>query len=118
MFYRENTTHIWNDNNNQLTFLRKHIYPLKLRPFGRLLLPAPYLPEGYFRSIGVLDLNKLCIRTIWNHRNETIQKKLIYDCPYLYKDFPFVQRNCNQTFCEEQLQLNNKIIQKFSFRLN
>ena len=116
MFYRENSTHIWNDNNTKLSFLLKYIYPLRIRPFGNLLLPSPASPDGYFKSIGVKNLNSLCIRDVWNHRMETTQKRLVFKCSDLKNFYPFVHRNCNKTHCEENLILKNRSLQKFYFK--
>ncbi|CAF4898131.1 unnamed protein product [Rotaria sp. Silwood1] len=83
----------------------EYIFPLIMRPFGQLWLPAPRYPEKIFN----FDPYDQCIGHFWDHRKETGQKEISSKCIHLKHIYPFVQRH-NQSDSIEILKTNNTII--------
>lgn len=109
-YYMENSTHIWNlDMPKRVQFReRSTFYPLHLRPFASLWLPAPRDTRNYL-------INKYgrfrCRNSVWNHEKEVKQKQKKVRCWRLSRYYPFVWREKLEGGVLEVLKLDNKIIQ-------
>ncbi|CAF1043846.1 unnamed protein product [Didymodactylos carnosus] len=110
IFYHENRTHLWHENNFQFTIKKSYIFPLILRPLGRLWLPAPQSPLGYFDSVKYLNVDRECFSQNWSHKYEQLKENLMMNCDRLKHIYPFVTRNCTKVSCQESLQVNKKVI--------
>lgn len=115
IFYDENSTHIWEEGNYQYTSPKQYIFPLRLRPFGTLMLPTPYNPAGYLKATLGKDVNKVCIRDSWSHQIESGQSYIKKDCDELKSYYPFVDRECDNEKCEERLRIGDRVLWKFAF---
>ncbi|CAF3447468.1 unnamed protein product [Rotaria sp. Silwood2] len=104
-FYEKNETHLWEISDPDNIIKLEYIFPLVMRPFGELWLPAPRYPEKLF------DFNPYddCIGHFWDHRNETGQEVISTKCDDLKHIYPFVERH-NQSNSIEILRTNNTII--------
>lgn len=87
-FFTQNKTHIVPETHRVLTMELKHVFPLKMRPFGQLWLPAPKKPQYIFSY----TINNECLREDWSHRNETSQEVITIECTKLKDVYPFVYR--------------------------
>ncbi|CAF3483895.1 unnamed protein product [Rotaria sp. Silwood1] len=103
--YDKNETYLWEITNPDNLIKLEYIFPLIMRPFGQLWLPAPRYPEKMFN----FDPYDQCIGHFWDHRKETGQKEISSKCIHLKHIYPFVQRH-NQSDSIEILKTNNTII--------
>ena len=113
IFYDENSTHIWEVDNFKYMAPKEYIFPLRLRPFGTLMLPTPYNPAGYFNASQYNNINEKCTRSSWSHQNESGQRFIEMNCYLLKEYYPFVDRVCDDEKCEESLRIGETILQKF-----
>ncbi|CAF1491420.1 unnamed protein product [Rotaria sordida] len=104
-FYITNETHLWETTNPDNIIKKEYIFPLIMRPFGELWLPAPRKPEKFFN----FDPYDNCIGHFWNHRYEIGQEQLSTKCNHLKHIYPFVERH-NQSNSIEILRTNHTII--------
>lgn len=117
IFYHENDTHLWQENMQHISSVSKQsIFPLQLRPFGSLWLPAPRSPHDYFLSINWKTYENQCQNGVWSHKYERSkdidyfnQSKSNIDCQELAEFYPFVQRSLIDN--EERLILNGTVKQ-------
>uniref|UniRef100_A0A1I8HJW3 PAP-associated domain-containing protein n=2 Tax=Macrostomum lignano TaxID=282301 RepID=A0A1I8HJW3_9PLAT len=72
-----------------------YVYPLRVRPFGPYLLPAPNRPDRFLTAVYGRDFQSNCLFKYFNHMRT--------DCSYLSKVHSFVRRL--------QLTRKGKIIQ-------
>ncbi|PAA80772.1 hypothetical protein BOX15_Mlig031085g1 [Macrostomum lignano] len=72
-----------------------YVYPLRVRPFGPYLLPAPNQPDRFLTAVYGRDFQSNCLFKYFNHMRT--------DCSYLSKVHSFVRRL--------QLTRKGKIIQ-------
>ena len=94
---------------------REYFYPLTMRPFGPLWLPAPKDTQGYLRK----KYHKFtCSKRGWNHRLEKPQAKRRLPCSKLTLEYPFVKRRKDSStgFVIEELRLGLHITH--AIRLN
>ncbi|CAF0777578.1 unnamed protein product [Didymodactylos carnosus] len=110
IFYHENRTHLWHENNFQFTVQKLHIFPLTLRPLGHLWLPAPQSPLDYFESVKYLNVDQECFSQNWSHKYEQLKENSMVACDTLKHIYPFVERNCTKVSCQESLLLNGKVV--------
>ncbi len=103
--YTTNTTHLWNLGYSEVKLKMEDVFPLILRPLGRLWVPAPRKSERLFQ----FDPFDKCITHSWDHRNEIGQTKITMDCNDLKDIYPFVEQS-NKTDFIEILKINNTII--------
>ena len=109
-YYMENETHVWNlDTKRRIRYIERfNFYPLHLRPFGSLWLPAP-------RDTRIYLINKYgrfrCRSSIWNHQKEVRQHSKKVRCWRLSRYYPFVWRDKLEGGVLEVLKVDNKVIQ-------
>jgi hypothetical protein len=104
-FYVRNETHLWQMDDPGTITKVEYVFPLVMRPFGELWLPAPLKPDQIFK----FDPFDQCRGHFWDHRNETGQGTITLKCNELKHIYPFVQRD-NQTQSTEVLRINDTII--------
>ena len=104
--YEKNRTHLWQMADPDTTIRVKYIFPLVMRPFGEIWLPAARKPQKIFAFNPYDD----CIGHFWSHKNETGQEEITMKCADLKDIYPFTHRK-NGTNTEEILKLNGTIIQ-------
>ena len=104
-FYVTNATHLWQMNDAYSAIQLKHVFPLVMRPFGDVWLPAAHDPGKIFQFDPFVE----CKEYDWNHRNESIQDETIVRCADLEETYPFVQRT-NQSNSMEILRINHTVI--------
>ena len=115
LFYLKNSTHIWEENSPKFISPISHVYPLILRPIGKYWLPSPRDPIGYLNSVNYKNLNEICIRSDWDHRREVQVEDKSIECDKLKTYYPFVETECDETFCIETLRLNGFVLEKILF---
>ncbi|CAF1206892.1 unnamed protein product [Rotaria magnacalcarata] len=103
--YVKNATHLWQIGDPDTIKKTEYIFPLVMRPFGQLWLPAPKQPRLLFD----FDPYDDCKGHFWDHRKETGQRESRIKCDDLKHIYPFVERN-NQSDSIETLKTNNTII--------
>jgi hypothetical protein len=103
--YVKNDTHLWQMADPDTITKVKYIFPLVMRPFGELWLPAARKPKRIFK----FDAYDYCKGHFWNHKNETRQHKIVLKCNDLKHIYPFVERT-NQRTSMEILRTNDTII--------
>ena len=103
--YMQNKTHIWQMGDPDTAVRSKYIFPLAMRPFGQLWLPAPRKPKKLFDFDPFDD----CKSYYWNHKKETGQNETTVKCKDIQHIYPFVQRD-NQSTNKEFLRTNHSII--------
>jgi hypothetical protein len=103
--YVKNETHFWYLGYPETITKVENIFPLTMRPFGELWLPAPRKPQKLFK----FDIFDKCKGHFWDHKNEISQKETILKCDDLKHIYPFVERN-NQSTSIEILKTNDTII--------
>ena len=117
IFYHENQTHLWPENMQKTSsILKKTIFPLELRPYGPLWLPAPRLPHEFLLAVNWSRYDRICINGDWSHKYERLKyteddqsfHSAVY-CQDLQEFYPFVQRSSSKK--QEHLVLNRTIIQ-------
>ena len=106
--YVKNRTHLWQMADRDTVTRMKYVFPLVMRPFGELWLPAPRRPEKIFR----FDPYDECKGHFWNHKTEEGQDEVTMKCDELKEIYPFVQR----TREKEILMLNGTIIHTVIYR--
>ena len=117
IFYHENETHLWQENMQHVSSVRKEsIFPLKLRPLGPLWLPAPRSPVDYFLSVSWTTVDQECFNGPWSHKYERtkdsdygMEFKSLINCQELREYYPFVQRSA--TNGDERLLINGTVRQ-------
>ncbi len=109
-FFGENSTHVWPVDFETQKFYtsRRGFYPLHLRPFGNLWLPAPadtrtFLKDKFRRF--------WCRSSRWNHKKETDQKSVLVSCKSIIPYYPLVHRTPFKNGAREILKLANHTIQ-------
>ena len=113
-FYQENKTHLSRYFRDKRIFtLKHHVFPLKLRPFGKYWLPTPKSPIKYLERLNYTGFYADCIRSTWNHRLEIGQSPDTIKCSTLKRIYPLVNRDCmklddGQEFCAESIILDNR----------
>ena len=108
-YYTENATHVWNlPDNYQIWIKRSDFYPLHLRPFGSLWLPAPHNT----RTVLLARFPKFECKTSHRlHQYEIVVKYKSAKCNSLIKYYPFVWRYKQlQGGVLELLKLDDKVI--------
>ena len=80
-------------------------YPLHLRPFGPLWLPAPRHPWVFLTA---KYKSFKCKSSGWNHQRERGQRSKESSCSNLVKEYPFVKRSAMANITMETLVLNGK----------
>ena len=109
-YYKENQSHVWNlDTKNRTRCLRRgEFYPLHLRPFSRLWLPAP----KNTREVLLAQYHKFsCRRSKWSHRLETRQQSRKVRCWKLSSWYPFVWREDLPGGTLEVLKVDGRVVQ-------
>ena len=109
-YYMENDSHIWNLDSKRRTYYirRSDFYPLHLRPFASLWLPAPHNTRNFLIS----KYRRFhCRSSIWNHRKEVKQRSRKVRCWRLSRYYPFVWRDKLEGGVLEVLKVDNKVIQ-------
>ncbi len=115
LFYNQNETHLWQEEIYTKSISRlDYIFPLVFRPFGRYWFPSPRRPLDYFNSVynikGEDNIDKLCIKSHWNHKDESEQKIIRVECKMLRKHYKFVTHQFfNQTHLIEEKDAQNEI---------
>ncbi len=104
-FYIQNETHLWQMGDPDTAIQIKYVFPLVMRPFGELWLPAARQPQQVIK----FDPFDLCKGHFWDHRNEKEIIPIVLKCDDLKYIYPFVEKD-NQSNSTEILKLNNKII--------
>src|SRR6218665_201185 len=110
-FYRENETHVWNTHPDYLpeeTWLRRHIFPLRRRPFGELSVIAPCNGPAVVRSYYNISV---CSSREFNHMidRRISSQPVSVPCDRLAHMYPFVRsRQVNgSSFVLETLMLGS-----------
>ncbi len=103
--YEKNETHLWQMADPDTIVKVKYVFPLVMRPFGELWLPAPRQPQKMFP----FDPYDDCKGHFWDHKNETGQEEITVKCAELKDIYPFVERD-NQSNSTEVLRINDTII--------
>ena len=116
-FYSETKSHIQRHFHDKLiSTLKKHVFPLKLRPFGSYWLPTPRDPIKYLEQLNYTGFHQSCVRSTWNHRLEKGQAQFTIRCSELQKIYSMVERDClrvkdqEEEFCTENLIFNNQTL--------
>ena len=120
-FYDSNATHLWYKTDKRMGMSLRHVFPLKLRPFGKYWLPSPNKPGEIFKaSFGGLygDVYDECKSGTWNHRAEIEQESIRMHCEELATTYPFVSHTCNQKTCTESLVMNRIVLSEIEFENN
>ena len=91
-FYQSNNTHIWIKSVKSFLTAKTNIFPLKMRPFGQLWLPAPKYPKSIIPS----NVESTCIKGAYNYRTESSMRTRVANCNLLKKIYPFVNRNSTE----------------------
>nr|ACD54726.1 lipopolysaccharide choline phosphotransferase-like protein [Adineta vaga] len=106
-FYATNESHLWLYNRpEQLLVELQYIFPLIMRPFGQLWLPAPKQPLSFLP----FDIEINCVGNYWDHRNETFVNITTQKCVDLTDVYPFVHREIHNGSMTEILRINSTII--------
>ena len=111
-FFTDSLTHIKLE-----TYIKKElVYPLVLRPVAGLWLPGPRhvhmylraLRKNYFTSMSIDDK---CMSKDYSHRDEVSKYKVrTVNCAELHGAYPYIQRICDNQYCDEYFMLNNSTI--------
>ncbi|CAF0981538.1 unnamed protein product [Adineta steineri] len=89
-FYKTNETHFWRTDSPEQTIDIKYVFPVVMRPFGELWLPAPHQTQYL---INLQYENITCKGHYWNHKTERSQEEIEANCEDLKKVYPFVERD-------------------------
>ena len=103
--YVRNKTHMWQMGDLKTIMKTRYVFPLVMRPFGELWLPAPRKPQLIFD----FDPYDECKGHFWDHRNEVSQDEVTLQCDDLKEIYPFVDRS-NTSKSVEILKVNDTII--------
>jgi hypothetical protein len=103
--YVKNETHLWHLGQPETITKVEDVFPLIMRPFGRLWLPTPRLP----RQLSNFDLFHDCKGHFWDHKHEKPQNVTRLKCNDLKHIYPFVERKY-QLSSIEILKTNDTII--------
>ena len=113
-FYQENDTDIWKMDNmdpQQYRIFKSDFYPLHLRPFGKMWLPAPKDTNNFLKT---KFREFTCKSGKWNHVKEKHRRtKLVRDCSMIVDYYPHVERISSPDApkkTEERLIFQNRII--------
>lgn len=106
-YYLENRTHVWTLDKRSKWVPRSIFYPLHLRPFASMWLPAPRDTRSFLR-------NKYgrfrCRSSRWNHRIESRQTPKKVRCWRLHSYYPFVWRDQSPAGVIESLMQDSRVI--------
>ncbi|XP_064646821.1 uncharacterized protein LOC135499795 [Lineus longissimus] len=114
-FFRENSTHIW----DEITFYSDNVYkksdvfPLSRRPFENLMLYAPRNTSAVLEKTTILDD---CMSAEMSHKTEELfnMQKTI-PCSELEEFYPFTKRRVLPSGGEEEmLMYRNKVLKTFT----
>ena len=108
--YVRNKTHMWQMGDLKTIMKTRYVFPLVMRPFGELWLPAPRKPQLIFD----FDPYDECKGHFWDHRNEVSQDEVTLQCDDLKEIYPFVDRS-NTSKSVEILKVNDTIIHTVAF---
>lgn len=121
--YMENETHVWpltgkNGSFPESAVNKDYFYPLSLRPFGTLWLPAPRDTRYALSTTYSFDFEKECPTNYWIHRQEKNNKanrvKINYETVREY--YPLVNRDRHNNGTQERLEFRGKVINEFLMR--
>ncbi len=63
-------------------------------------------------------MDKICVKAGADHKNEVkLKVNLEFECDLLKDSYPFVNKNCNQTHCVENLKLNETTLNTFVYEI-
>lgn len=88
-FYTTNATHLFSKSHKMTVFSLDHIFPLVMRPFGQVWLPAPKHPEHILAA----SVTNICIKSSYDYRTESFGKGHTANCSDLTDTYPFVVRD-------------------------
>src|SRR6218665_2039381 len=115
-FYMENTTHIWNASpffSSSEVWLKSHVFPLRRRPFGKIVVPAPCNPEAF---LGANFDVSVCQSRRFSHVFDLPLPFLPLSVPCQRLDglYPFVRRTTlSSGLSQESLVFQGKTLDKF-----
>ena len=115
-FYGENETHTWNERpvETQQIFRKCDVFPVRMRPFGAMMLAAPCDPLAVLRSeFGDIDR---CISRTFSHILEIPMPFMSRElpCAELAQQYRFVSRTYNGTRVHEKLAIGQVTINEVS----
>ena len=116
--YREDETHVWNNENHDVFFIPKDkFYPLVLRPLGSYWIKAP-ADVGYILRSRYGGFS--CKNNWYWHRSEHFGRWLFrrwLPCSLLWDVYPQVwSENLGLDWERETLKLGNKILHSYEIR--
>ena len=88
-FYTVNGTHLFSKSHKTTVIQLSHIFPLVMRPFGQIWLPAPRHPEYILPH----DVTDVCIKSSYDYKTESFGKGHTANCSDLTDIYPFVIRD-------------------------
>jgi len=100
-------------------FAKSDVFPLRRRPFGKLLLPAPCNTTAFFA--GEKFHIDTCVSRSYNHLHETgVHNVTTMPCSRLANFYPFVQRRqrlsgSNMTLIIESLIHKGAVLNEWSY---
>ena len=113
-FYSENETHIWDEvsiKNYQwdYTYHKNSVFPVHLRPFGKLLL---FAPKDTYHCLKVTYGTTDCATHSFNHKLDKFQtwREKSVSCRLFEKTIGFVHRQVQGTHIRETLFLGSQKI--------
>ncbi|XP_064646128.1 uncharacterized protein RP688-like [Lineus longissimus] len=115
-FYGENSTHIWDiaeTYGRSYEYQKGYIFPLHLRPLGKLWLPSPRDSYAYlYYTYGASDD---CAMNHYVHKIEMVVwcKELKRKCNKLKHKYPFVFREEAKGGVKETLKMNGTVIHSY-----
>ncbi|XP_046358857.1 uncharacterized protein RT0683-like [Haliotis rufescens] len=115
-FFEENSTHIWDGDpvySDTFVYDKDIIFPLKMRPFADMTIPAPRDIESFLYQNYNPDT---CESNIYDHRRENSVPSLFrksVPCSLLMDKFPFVSRTIVRQGVNETLRVNGRILSWF-----
>lgn len=111
-FYNETKDLVQNVDGKKIYKIpTKEFFPLHLRPFAHLWLPAPHNTRYFLQT----KFKKFkCRSHSWDHKNETFQRQREARCQDIYSVYPHVQRTkiieAGETFVMENLMLGSRLL--------
>ena len=111
-FYNKDNVSIWDEDPifmRRNTFLVSDVFPLCLRPFDGVYVPAPRNPEAFVTENHL----EVCSSRKYDHRKEkSIKGGLIFrtKCSSLWDRWPFVFRTKTEHGTNETLRIGSRIL--------
>ena len=98
-FYYETSTHVVRTSPffPRASYLKQHVFPLQLRPYGDMMVPSPCDPVGFLADIGI-DVSR-CLTG-----SSQFDSPVEVDCSVLMHAFPFVHRTAGQGADSQEIE--------------